>query len=330
MKYNIKKMIKWVAVGAFAFVAIASQNNNTAMADGYGLTVAPMNQNVVIDPGDSHEASFRISNPSASTQDTYYEIDIEPFYKTESGEATYEANGDRSKIVNWVTLNVPAKGKLAPNEVKEIVFTIDVPESAPSGGQYMSILVTAKSATEDDESELESIDNAENAATIKETKRIAHVVYTEITGDTVKQGVISNMSLPSFLLSGNITGSASVRNTGNVHGDAKYTLQVFPLFSSEEVYTNEEEPATFTILPDRENYAEVSWEGTPSIGIFNTVFTVEYEGESQQLSKMIIVCPIWLLFLIIFIVFAIIIWIVLRAKQRSKKPHKPATATEQQ
>lgn len=322
MKYNFKKITKWVAIGAFAFLGISMHNTNSVMADGYGLTVAPMNQSIIIDPGDSYETSFRISNPSASTQDTYYKIEVEPFYTNENGEVTYSAEADHGEIAKWVTFNIPTEGKLEPNDTKDVVFTIDVPQNAPAGGQYLSVLVTASAKPTDDDGGSSSSDGEESAATIKEVKKMAHLVYAEIAGSTNKKGEIFDMNLPSFLLSGNITGSASVKNTGNVHGDAKYTLQVFPLFSDEEIYTNEEKPATFTVLPDRQLFKEVSWDQTPSMGIFNAVFTVEFEGQTQQISKMIIVCPVWLLFLIIFIIFAIIIWIVLRVKNRNNKSRR--------
>ena len=325
MKYNFKKLSKWVAIGAFSFLGITMCNTNSVMADGYGLTVAPMNQSIIIDPGDSYETSFRISNPSASTQDTYYKIEVEPFYTNEKGEVTYSAEADHGEIAKWVTFNIPTEGKLEPNDTKDVVFTIDVPQNAPAGGQYLSVLVTASAKPTDDDGGSSSSDGEESAATIKEVKKMAHLVYAEIAGSTNKKGEIFDMNLPSFLLSGNITGSASVKNTGNVHGDAKYTLQVFPLFSDEEIYTNEEKPATFTVLPDRQLFKEVSWDQTPSMGIFNAVFTVEFEGKTEQVSKMIIICPVWLLFLIIFIVFAIIIWIVLRVKNRGKKSRQSTT-----
>lgn len=322
MKYNFKKLTKWVALGALSIVGLSVCGANPVMADGYGLTVAPMNQSIIIDPGDSYETSFRMSNPSSSTQETYYKIEVEPFYTNENGEITYSAEADHGEIVKWVTFNIPTEGKLEPNDTKEVMFTIDVPKNAPAGGQYMSILVTASGKPTDDNNNLTDTEGDKSAATIKEVKKMAHLVYAEIAGSSNKKGEIYDMSLPSFLLSGNITGSATVKNTGNVHGDAKYTLQVFPLFSSEEIYTNEEDPATFTVLPDRQAFKEVSWEQTPGIGIFNATFTVEFEGKTEQISKLIIICPVWLLFLIIFIIFAIIIWIVLRVKNRNNKSRR--------
>lgn len=322
MKYNFKKITKWLAIGAFAFLGISIHNTNSVMADGYGLTVAPMNQNIIIDPGDSYETSFRISNPAASTQPTYYKIEVEPFYTNDKGETIFEAESDYGEIAKWVTFNIPTEGKLEPNDTKEVMFTINVPDDAPAGGQYMSVLVTASGKPTDEDDSTSSPDGDSSAAAIKEIKKMSHLVYAEIAGSTNKKGEILDMALPSFLLSGNITGSATVKNEGNVHGEAKYTLQVYPLFSSEEVYTNEEKPASFTILPDRQLFKEISWEQTPSIGIFNAVFTVEFEGQTQQISKMIIICPVWLLFLIIFIIFAIIIWIMLRVKNRNNKSRK--------
>ena len=326
MKHHFNKLNKWVAVGVLALIGFALQSTDSAMAGSYSLTMAPMNQSIIVNPGESFEASFKISNSSGSTQDTYYKIEIEPFYMSEKNEIQYEAEGDSGKIVEWTTLNIPAEGKLVPNETKEVVFTIDVPESAPAGGQYMSILVTA-SAEPDDGKTSSSGSGDDSSAMIKETKKMSHLVYAEVAGDTIKKGEIRDASLPSFLLSGKITGSALVKNMGNVHGDAIYTLKVYPLFSDEEIYTNEEKPASFTILPNREVYSEVAWEQTPAMGIFNAEFMVEFEGEKVEISKMIIICPIWLLFIILFVIAAIIIWIVMRVRARGQQRTEETKST---
>ena len=316
MKDHLNKLTKWVVAGVLALVGAMVQNASV-MAGGYSLTMAPMNQSIVINPGESFETSFKISNSSNSTQDTYYKVEVEPFYMNNQNEIKHESEGDSGKIVEWVTFNVPTEGKLVPNETKEIVFTINVPESAPAGGQYMSVLVTASAGADNGETGVDESEDDSNTM-IREVKRMSHLVYAEVAGNTIKKGEIYDASLPSFLLSGKITGSATVKNVGNVHGEAKYVLKIYPLFSDEEIYTNEEKPASFVVMPDREVYSEIAWEQTPAMGVFNAVFTVEFEGETVEISKLIIVCPVWLLFVILFAIVAIIIWIVMRARGKKR------------
>jgi len=325
MKYHLDKIIRWVATYIFILIGILLSYANHASAVSSGLTVSPMNQSIVLLPGESYDATFTISNPVNSSDSTYYELSVDPFYLNDKSEAIFEKFIDSNEMVNWITFISPTEGVLAPNETKEIKFTINVPSSAPAGGQYASIAVAMKKDELNKDSN--NNDNGEDSqAMIKEIQRVGHLVYAEIAGNTIKQGEIIDASVPSFLLSGDIKGVSSVKNTGNVHSNAKYTLQVYPLFSDEEIYTNEEDPAAQIIFPERTVYNETAWEQTPTVGIFNVIYIVEFEGATAQVSKMVIICPIWLLFLIIFAIAAIIIWLVMKMRARGKKkPHKPET-----
>lgn len=325
MNSKIKRILMCLCV-AIVFAVTLCTLSFPVMADKLnGLTVAPMSERMIINPGDSFQSSFRISNPVDSKEAMEYELSVEPFYTKNGGELVFEKDDvdtEHTQMVNWVEFNVPTKGKLEPNETKEIMYTVNVPKSAPAGGQYVMIGVSTAIDNDSDKSNSNNNSNAQ----ITEVKRMAHLIYAEVTGETIRQGDIYDASVPSFLFDGDIKGSATIKNNGNVHGDAKYSLQVFPLFSNEEVYSNEEDPITHVILPGRDYYAEIVWEDTPTMGIYNVIFTVEFEGETQEVKKMVIKMPMWMVFLIVLVIATLIIWITMKVKNKGKKQARVSSA----
>ena len=317
---RIKKIILTILGAIILAVFFSTQ---TFAEDFHGMSMSPLNQAIALVPGEEFSGSFMIKNAYGNTQDFKYIVEVKPFYVNDNYDIYYENTGEYNQLVDWITINT--KGDTLPVDGEQkINFTINVPNDAPAGGQYAAIVVSSIS---DGENDTDGI-----GVTLNQNIAMAHILYAEIAGTTKHQGDIIEASVPSFILSGNISGISAVKNTGNIHDTAIYKLQVFPLFSDEELFTNEENPDSMVILPNRTYYNETTWENTPSIGIFNVIYTVDFEGTTTQVSKMVIKCPVWLLFIIIFAIIALIIWLITRTNSRRKnKSHRtPDTMAEKQ
>ena len=328
MKTKLQQASRW-AITIVTIMALTVLAVPRAWADeSFKFAIAPMYEKIVLNPGDTFTNSFDVVNVPSSGSTIDYEAEVNCYFVDESHNNVYGEDSSWCDIKDWISIDSGGEGSLGVGEKNKLVYTINVPKDAAGGGQYATIMVTADVAREGADTTVEQ-DNNENVSTgIKEKKTIAYLIYAEVTGDVIRHGEIINADVPGFLLSGNIAGTSAIKNVGNTHGTATYKLQVFPLFSDEEIYTNEEDPETHTILPDRTLYNETAWEGTPDIGIFNVKYTVEFEGVTTEVTKMVIKCPIWLLFIIFFVIAAIVIWVIMRVRARSSSSKRKTTATE--
>ena len=186
-------------------LVLAGQSTN-AFADGGSIfQVSPMNQKISLIPGERTYGTFKITNPNTNSNDFHFTLSVAPFTVDDDYNIKYENNGDYNQIVDWITLEGD-EAQLPPNNTATVHFYIDTPENAPAGGQYAAIIV--KSAGNDESQE---------GVNIKSNFGITHAIFAEVAGETIRKGEVSSINVPSFLFSGNITGTSSIKNTGNVH-----------------------------------------------------------------------------------------------------------------
>ena len=306
-----KSLFKKISLCLVLVICVFLSNTTGARAAEARFSVSPMNQKIVLTAGETYYGSFKVTNPDVSDAIFEYELGIKPFTVSDEYNPVFENNGDYNQIVDWITLD-HRTGSIVPNNTHEIRFRIDVPEDAPAGGQYAAIMVTSAND-----------DAVEGAVNIQAKYEIAHIIYAEVSGETVRQGNITNITAPSFLLnSSSFFASAIVENVGNVHGDAKYSLQIFPLFSDEEIYTTEEDPQTRIILPGSKRFNATYWPDAPAFGLFHVVYNVEFEGTKSTLDKFVFICPLWIAITFFIIVFLIIFWLIARSRSRRRQSSK--------
>ena len=284
------------------------------------LTLSPTSERIVLTPGETYRSGFSIVNPADADIDLNYLATIGPFSNAKGegsvddyGGADFDTISKMNEVMNWTTIDNPT-GTIAPNGNMTLSYTIKVPKDAPAGGQYMAIFVK-----EDPDKQV----RPEGSSSIAEVMQMAYIVYAEVTGDTKKEGAILENNIPSFLLNNRLEATSRVRNNGNVHTDAEVVLQVWPLFSDEEICTNEEDASLSFLMPNTERYHTEVCE-LPMVGIFRAKQTVKIFGETSVVERTILVCPLWLLFIILFVIIALIIWIIIRVRTHKKLTEEPA------
>lgn len=311
---NFKKTL----ISSLALILSLFGVANPVMADNNQstLTVSPPHQQIILIPGETYEGSIRVSTPNEATTDLVYSVSINPFNQVAGSENSDEDNyssvdtemeTNYNQIINWIILGKKG-GSVPPNSSDTIPFTIIVPEDAPAGGQYAAIMV------QDDTDR----GNPDGNIMIESKTRIAAIIYAEVVGETRNEGSILENKIPSFLLSNTLDAFSSIKNDGNVHTNASYILQVYPLFSNDPICDNEEKPTTSLIMPETsKSHSETC--NLPSIGFFRAKQTVKIFGEISIVEKTVIVCPLWLIFIVLFFIAFIIIWLVSRIKARKNK-----------
>lgn len=261
-------------------------------------------------PGETKEVTLKIQNTGSEA--FRYELSVTPYSVSGDEYAQdFSKETNYTDIAKWITLSSEG-GEVQPDKEDEITVTVKVPQDVAAGGQYAAVMARMLN---DNGSDSEGGDQA----SISAINQLGSIVYANVAGNTRKEGSIVENKVPSFMFAPPIAATSVVENTGNVHADATYILQVYPFFGDEEIYTNEENPETHTIMPETRRLNTVTWDEAPHLGIFKIRQTVKFLGEESVTEKVLFICPIWFLLIVLVLIFLIIFWIVSRVRGGRKE-----------
>ena len=299
--HRIKYMAAAVILAATALLGIQAPVSAVTQ-DKVHIMISPTRNRIALEPGDQYNGSFEVHN--AGTDTFTYRVYATPYsVNGEDYSQDFSSSSKYTYLSEWITFS-NTSGTLESGDFDTITYTIDVPENAAGGGQYAAIMAETDNGGE---------------FTIQTVSRVGMLLYGRISGDVIEAGEIIENKVPTFFFQAPITASSLIDNTkSNVHATATYIMRVFPLFSDEEIYTNEEDPVKKTIFPDTRRFNTVEWPNSRRLGIYRIEQEVQFMGKTSVVRKIVIICPLWLIVLIFIIVIALILWLISRSKARKE------------
>lgn len=275
----------------------------------YRLQISPTQDNVgVVKPGESYTGKFEVQNTGRNTYQ--YQIDVTPFsVQGQDYEQNFENVSEYTAMTDWITF-ASTSGTVEPGSVRPVTYTINIPKDAPAGLQAIAIMVTMVNTAE------------MQAAGVQTVSRAAYPVYLNVDGVSRREAEVVSHKVPGFSFEPTIVSTSIVKNKGNMYTNAEYWFEVRGFFNDRLEYSNTvykdgvETPDLHVIFPDSERYNEVSWDDAPSIGIFKVKSVVKIFDEVSTVEKTVIVCPLWLIVVIVLFIGLAIFWIISRIMKR--------------
>ena len=307
LKYILAAFVAALSLGALTYAFTTA--DVAAEQAPIHLQVSPVKQKISLTPGSTYTGTFKVQNVGTMPFD--YSVNATPYSVTnEQYNPDYSSVTTYSQMADWITFDKKTeKGTLQPGTTVDVVYRVNVPADAPAGGQYAALMAQTESG------------NAENA-TVAVVHRVGMILYAAVPGETRSGGEIVKNTVNSFYFNPPLTVTSLVKNTGNIEQTAKYHVNIYPLFSNEAIFnTDDAEEGAYDrdVVPETSRFNSITWEKAPSIGIFSVEQTIEFAGETSTVHKLVLICPLWLLFIIFALVFFIIFWLISRHRDRKRQ-----------
>lgn len=265
-------------------------------------TISPPSFELTANPGDRLEQVIRITNNSSNT--VTYTAEVQKFI-VQGLEGSViiddEGNVDNTDetITNWVYVD-PQEFTLDAGEQRQVLYILDIPENAPPGGHFGSLLFQPK------------IVQAQEATGAQTLTTTAALIILTVAGEALEKGSVSSFEAETFdgswdrleltdgriiprplnrtseseqrnyFSSGPIALNLIIKNEGNVHWRPQGTVTFHNIFGQkvDEVNVN-----PLNVFPGGERRITVLWPKENFWGFrYSAKFIAQYGSKNQTIS----------------------------------------------
>lgn len=257
----------------FIFILFISIKSSLA------LTVIPVKLELELDRSEIKNIEFFIRNDSEIPEIYYSEVEC----FTEEGEAKKFIG--RCPEVEWLSL--PESVALKPKEMKSVLATFKIPDSAPPGAHSLIVWWSTRPTKQ----------NVPGGVSIG--LRVGSLVYINVKGEAKEDFTITKIDYKKFIFKLPIKINYSIKNIGNTYINPKGEIIVKNLLGR-EVDRKIVNPRDLQILPNNEKLMEIEWNPLFALGPYKINFNVF--GKSQTVNKFFWIFVLPIKFLVIFLI----------------------------
>ena len=296
----------------------SSEENTIA---GTNISLMPVSKILQLSPNTMYEDKMTVSNDG--NEPIEIEVYTAPYsYTFSEDEGIYKlgfsAENNYTQIVRWITFDngngewvktrkyeIPAHGSV------EVQYRITTPGEMPAGGQYAVIFAHTLTSVV-----------SENG--IRTEASPGMVIFgRSLEGESKLAPSISDMKVglgveEDGVKRDNFSGSAKVKNDGNVDFSVVAKLKVDPIFGVGS-YETPEDGGRMSVIPETELSISDEWKETPGFGLFKATWTVMAGDVTETVETIVFINPVPVIIIGIIVLTIIIVCVIIVVRKRKER-----------
>jgi len=239
------------------------------------LTISPLRHTLVLDRGQSNTIAITITNEEKDK--LYIQADIDGFsIDPEKGHAIFNV---KDEAINWIKTKEGII-ELEPNQTKDILFNISIPEQALPGAHYLGLF--AKKTT------------AENDGVVSIGSRVGSLLFLYVSGEIQESLFRETFKTKKIVnINPNIDVDLQLKNNGNIHVVPTGNL-IIKNRKNKVLETKNLNDSQQKILPNNDfiktfTFDNLNWKDA---GKINVDLSLKYGLEEQEIHETI---SVWFL-----------------------------------
>ena len=285
-------------VGIVLLMVLTTGSTVQAQGD-TGIRISPPNFELEGEPGQVVAQQITVTNRGSSPIPINMQVSGFEAVGQAGQAALTEATPAAFGIVSWTSVT-PDQFQLDPDQRQAVTFLIEIPEDAPPGGHYVSVLA--------------SVSTAGATQGLAVGQRIGSLILLKVAGEVIEQAQVAELNAPAVASKGPIDFTAVLRNSGNVHLRPAGFISIKGTFGGEITNLQLEQS---NVLPRSERAFSATWDTGWRIGVYTAEYTAFYGTENASVTKSVtvIIFP-WPIALPVLVVLLVLIFLVFKARQR--------------